>query len=152
MSVSAPSFSLSRSTLLVGATVLVLLASTVNAGYLGCPADHEETPEEVASQLALEEYFVGHARLPFFHPIDNFLDDTAGSLGLKSNQFRYILGMFAMFPLALLHRFLPNIPVLKHSYTLACGIFTSLYCFGINTLVPLGTSVLVFVLLKVGRR
>ena len=128
--------------------VMVLMFSMACGAFLGCPTDHEITAEETAKQLELEEYFVGHTHLPFFKPIDDFVDNTAGLLGLQSNQFRYILGMFAMFPLALLHRLLPNNPTLKHLYTLSCGLFASLYCFGTNTVVPLGSAVLVFVLLK----
>ena len=130
------------------ALVAAVLIGSARGAHLVCPADVEVTPDSQAEQLKLEEYFVGHGGLPFFAPVDKFLDETAGGLGLQSNQFRYILGLFAMFPLALLLRVLPGPPVLKHMFTLVCGLAASLYCFGSNTLVPLGTSVLIFVLLK----
>jgi lysophospholipid acyltransferase len=133
----------------VCATFLVCSISVVCAEFGTCPDDFELTEEMRAQQLELEEYFVGHSKLPFFQPIDDFIENTAGSLGLQSNQFRYISGMLLMYPLAILFHILPNVPALKYFFALSCGVFASLYCFGVNTLVPLSTTLLIFVLMKV---
>lgn len=74
---------LSQLCLLLLLVSLSLPRSALSA-FLGCPDDYVVTAEDTKKQLELEEYFVGHAQLPFFKPIDQFLDDTSASLGLVS--------------------------------------------------------------------
>ena len=74
--------------------LVVLLSCSSSAwAHLGCPSADGPSPEEADAQLRLEDYFVGHKNsylpLTFFEPADEFLDNTAGKLGLQSNQFRY---------------------------------------------------------------
>ena len=126
--------------------------SLIQAANLGCPRTKiEETAEEIEYQKKLSAQFLGH---PFenhdpFNILDQKLDKLSADVGIAGDVIRYFLGSLFCYVLAIGHSMLPDANItLKHSYSLFWGLFLSYACFGINTLLPLTSSLIVFATCK----
>ena len=132
---------------LVLAAVVVASAS---AAKLGCPATAlPNTPEEAAYQKKLSAQFLGHWEGDPFTPIDEAFEGLSAQVGVAPDVLRYFLGCLSCYVLAVFHSFIPDRNAdVKHAYSLICGLTLSWISFGVNTLIPLGSSLLVFYICK----
>jgi hypothetical protein len=74
------------------------------------------------------------------------LDTLAKAVGLEELQLKYAISLLLCYPLAVVHRKLPNAK-LKHAFALTIGVLISLFCFGWDTCHFLITSTVTYVLM-----
>ena len=131
--------------------ITILITTTISSkqtANLGCPRTKiEETAEEIEYQKKLSAQFLGHTfgNHDPFNILDQKLDKLSADVGIAGDVIRYFLGSLFCYILAIGHSMLPDANItLKHSYSLFWGLFLSYACFGINTLLPLTSSLIVF--------
>lgn len=108
-----------------------------------CAESHDEEVD-FSTDTEIDKFYAGHwGNDPFIH-VDNYLIELGASVNLPADQMRYMLMMFIAYPLSIAHRFLPDVPALKHLYSLALGGLMSWACFGVNSFVPLALALLVY--------
>ena len=135
------------------ALVLVLLLAALGplceGASLGCPATAvPDTPEQIARQKELSAQFLGHYPGDPFIPLDAKFDALAAQVGIAGDVLRYFLGCLFCYVLALVHAWLPDDPSLKHFYSFFWGFTISWACFGVNTFIPLISSLFVLCICK----
>jgi len=62
-------------------------------------------------------------------PLDQWVARLSPQIGFEVDIMRFLLCMVGSFPLALIHRELPNIPLLKHLFTALAGMFMGWFSF-----------------------
>jgi lysophospholipid acyltransferase len=137
----------------VALIAIIIAGITVNAANLQCPTTKvQETAEEVEFQKQLSAQFLGHQMFEEYDPflyLDQHIDVLSAKVGIPCDVIRYFMGSLFCYVLAIGHTMLPdNNVTLKHGYSLFWGLFLSYACFGVNTLLPLMSSLIVFVTCK----
>lgn len=78
------------------------------------------------------------------------LETLAQSLDLELLQLKYAICLLSCFPLAIIHRKLPNIK-LKYAFALIMGLWISIFCFGWDTLHFVATSTVTYLMMWINR-
>ncbi|TMW63010.1 hypothetical protein Poli38472_005628 [Pythium oligandrum] len=84
-----------------------------------------------------------------FEYLNAQVDDLSSSLGLASDQVRYVLCLFAAYPLAVVYKLLPAAS-LKHLFDIAVGISLAQFVLGSGWVHSFISSFLTYVLVKFG--
>ena len=83
-------------------------------------------------------------------PLDDWVDANLLPLGLGGvDILRFLLCMFGSFPLAIVHRNLPSVPLLKHLYTAALGLFMVWFSFREQSLHTLFAAVVTYLIVAI---
>jgi hypothetical protein len=86
----------------------------------------------MAAATPLLQHFEKYAEMATplqFESANAFLNNIAVQAGLPLDQVRYVVCLFAMYPLALLFNLLPS-PTLKHIYSISVGVALAQFVFG----------------------
>lgn len=130
-----------------GTTVFVCLAALCALSYAESADSSESEPvvAKMGSSKEVDIFYAGHYEPDPFVKVDEVLVELADSIGFAVDQIRTIGCLLIAFPIAFIHRLLPDSPTLKHLYSIFWGFFFSWLCFGINTFVPLFVALVTYV-------
>ena len=84
-----------------------------------------------------------------FDYLNSHVVTLSSQLGVAEDQLRYVLSLFAMYPLALLYSFIPHSSA-KHLFSILVGISTAQFVFGSSWVHSLITATITYFLVRFG--
>lgn len=80
--------------------------------------------------------------------LENTVTELSVSLGFPVDQLKYVICLFLAYPLAAIHRSLPDSPTLKHFFSGSIGFAMGWFCFGTGMFHSLFTSLVTYLIVS----